>query len=150
MKKDRIMVRVAVVAVLGAALLSGYTANAEASWFCNEPYRDHRYEARHHHNRGWYHRGTRAYVIFGTPGVTIVNTLPRRSYNCGDGYHQSVRGGYSVVSAPQSIVVNVPNRNGSYTQVTLQVANNGTYVGPQGEVYPTQPTMEQLQTMYGQ
>ena len=151
MKKDRIMVRVGAVAVLGAALLAGYTANAEASWFCSEPYREHRYEGYHHRDRGWHHRGSRGYVIFRSPNVTIVNTLPRRrAYDCGDGYHQSVRGGYPVVSAPQSFVVNVPNRNGSYTQVTLRAGGSGTYVGPQGEVYPTQPTMEQLQAMYGQ
>ena len=140
MKKDRIMVRVGAVAVLGAALLAGYTANAEASWFCSEPPREHRYEGYHHRGRSWHHRGSRGYVIFRTPNVTIVNTLPRRR----------TYGGYPVVSAPQSFVVNVPNRNGSYTQVTLRAGGNGTYVGPQGEVYPTQPTMEQLQAMYGQ
>ena len=51
--------------------------------------------------------------------------------------------------APQSIVINVPNKNGSFTPVTLQIAHNGTYIGPEGEVYPTRPTMEQLQQMYG-
>ena len=49
----------------------------------------------------------------------------------------------------QTMVVNVPNNNGSYTPVTLQAAGNGTYLGPQGEVYPTQPTLAQLQAMYG-
>ncbi len=52
-------------------------------------------------------------------------------------------------AAPQTFVVNVPNKNGSYTPVTLQAASDGTYIGPQGEVYPTKPTEEQLKELYG-
>ena len=140
MRKNTAMVRFIVAAGLGVALISGYTANAEASWFCSEPYHEHSYERRHHHSRH-YSRGSRGFVIVIGDG---------RPYNCGGGYPRNAEGGYRVVATPQAFVVNVPNRNGSYTQVTLQVASNGTYVGPQGEVYPTQPTMEQLQAMYGQ
>ncbi len=52
-------------------------------------------------------------------------------------------------SVPQTIIVNVPNRNGSFTPVTLRVAGDGTYIGPRGEVYTSQPTVDQLKTMYG-
>ncbi len=98
------------------------------------------------YGRGYYHRPRVATtIVFGEP----LCDYPRR---------------YVVVPAPiivaaptpvvvpatlQTIVVNVPNRNGSYTPVTLQAASNGTYIGPKGEVYPTQPTMEQLKEMYG-
>ena len=53
------------------------------------------------------------------------------------------------VEVPQTLVINVPNRNGSFTPVTLQPSGNGTYVGPRGEVYPTQPTVDQLKQLYG-
>lgn len=46
------------------------------------------------------------------------------------------------------IVVNIPNVNGSYTQVTLRRSGGG-YVGPQGEFYPANPTVEQLRVLYG-
>ena len=55
----------------------------------------------------------------------------------------------ATVSQEPTVMVNVPNRNGSYTPVTLQLAGNGMYIGPQGEVYPNQPTAEQLAAMYG-
>ena len=48
-----------------------------------------------------------------------------------------------------ALVINVPNRNGSYTPVTLHPSGNGMYIGPQGEVYPNAPTAQQLQGLYG-
>jgi hypothetical protein len=53
-----------------------------------------------------------------------------------------------VASTPNSVVINVPNTNGSYTPVTLVRQGNG-YVGPQGEYYPNSPTVEQLKVLYG-
>ena len=47
----------------------------------------------------------------------------------------------------ESIVINVPNRSGSYTPVTLIKYNNG-YIGPQGEYYEN-PTVDQLKVLYG-
>ncbi len=118
----------------------------------------------------FYRHGPRGYVIVPAPVGAVVTTLPSGCrtviingvvYKVYDGaYYQSVPGGYAVVPAApaaaaptvalQTIVVNVPNKNGSYTPVKLQPASNGTYIGPQGEVYPNQPTMEQLKQMYGQ
>jgi hypothetical protein len=53
-----------------------------------------------------------------------------------------------LVQGAETVVVNIPNSNGSYTAVTLIKRGNG-YVGPQGEYYPENPTVEQLKTMYG-
>jgi hypothetical protein len=44
-------------------------------------------------------------------------------------------------------VINVPNANGSFTPVTLQLGQTG-WVGPRGEVYPTLPTVDQLKGVY--
>ena len=55
----------------------------------------------------------------------------------------------SEMSQEPTIVVNVPNSNGSYSPVTLQLAGNGMYIGPKGEVYPNRPTADQLAGMYG-
>ena len=49
---------------------------------------------------------------------------------------------------PASVVINIPNSNGSYTPVTLWKSFDG-YVGPQGEYYTGRPTVEQLKVLYG-
>jgi hypothetical protein len=48
----------------------------------------------------------------------------------------------------ETLVVNIPNSNGSYTRVVLRKSGNG-YIGPQGEFYPTHPTVKQLRVLYG-
>ncbi|MCM8776413.1 MAG: DUF6515 family protein [Candidatus Omnitrophica bacterium] len=54
----------------------------------------------------------------------------------------------TAVEVPEkSVVVNVPNPNGSYIPVVLQKYSNG-YVGPQGEFYPDYPSIDQLKAMY--
>ena len=74
-------------------------------------------------------------------------------------YYKASPAGYVVVPTPtaapvvytpqqDTITINVPNSNGSYTQVTLVKRDNG-YVGPQGEYYPQNPTVEQLKALYG-
>ena len=47
------------------------------------------------------------------------------------------------------VVINVPNKNGSFTPVRLQAVSDGTYIGPRGEVYTSRPTVDQLKDMYG-
>lgn len=76
-------------------------------------------------------------------------------------YYRPCPSGYIVVPAPvvtptvvnvpstgETVTINVPNANGSYTPITLVKHNNG-YVGPQGEYYPGNPTVEQLRVLYG-
>lgn len=76
-------------------------------------------------------------------------------------YYRQAPAGYIVVPAPAadlavvpaaatggSVIVNVPNSNGSYTPVKLVKTDNG-YVGPQGEYYSGNPSVEQLKAFYG-
>lgn len=58
-----------------------------------------------------------------------------------------------VVFAPkqvpnETVTINVPNSYGSYTPITLVRRDNG-YIGPQGEYYPNNPTIDQLRALYG-
>jgi hypothetical protein len=48
----------------------------------------------------------------------------------------------------ETVTINVPNSNGSYTPIALVKYNNG-YIGPQGEYYPGNPNVEQLRALYG-
>lgn len=48
----------------------------------------------------------------------------------------------------ETVTINVPNSNGSYTPVTLIKQKDG-YIGPQGEYYLGHPTVEQLKVLYG-
>ncbi len=61
-------------------------------------------------------------------------------------YYQPVQ----MIPAPVSdtVVINIPNENGSYTPVTLRRVG-GVYVGPRGEQYLNLPTVEQLKPVYG-
>jgi hypothetical protein len=57
----------------------------------------------------------------------------------------------TVVTTPaynqDTFTVNVPNNNGSYTPIVIRRSGSG-YVGPQGEYYPTFPSVSQLKSMY--
>ncbi|MBN1585924.1 MAG: hypothetical protein JW937_00670 [Candidatus Omnitrophica bacterium] len=48
----------------------------------------------------------------------------------------------------RTVVINIPNDNGSFTPVTLQ-QENGVYIGPRGEQYLNMPTLDQLKAVYG-
>ena len=54
----------------------------------------------------------------------------------------------SAAGTAETVQINVPNSNGSYTTVKLTKSNNG-YIGPQGEFYAGHPTVEQLKALYG-
>lgn len=59
----------------------------------------------------------------------------------------------ATVAEPQAqtsgmVTVNIPNSRGGYTSVTLKKHGNG-YIGPQGEYYAENPTVDQLKTLYG-
>ncbi len=58
-----------------------------------------------------------------------------------------------AVAAPapaqtNTLTVNVPNSGGGYTPVNLVKKGDG-YVGPQGEYYQGNPTVDQLKALYG-
>jgi hypothetical protein len=48
----------------------------------------------------------------------------------------------------EASTINIPNSRGGYTAVTLKRAGSG-FIGPQGEYYSDNPTVEQLKVLYG-
>ncbi len=87
------------------------------------------------------------YYKGGPAGYTVVPIADAASTAVGS---VAVAGQAPAVAALQNTaVINVPNKNGSYTPGTLQLASSGMYIGPQGEIYPNLPTAVQLQPMYG-
>jgi len=112
-------------------------------------------------------------------GAIVASLPPRyetvyvrgEPYYYDDGvYFRRHAGGYIVVPAPATtttvvtvpnttaivstivpgaaVVINVPNSRGGYTPVTLTRQGNG-YIGPQGEYYEGNPTVDQLRVLYG-
>lgn len=57
-------------------------------------------------------------------------------------------GSLSVAPQSDTVTVNVPNAKGGFTPVKL-VKRNGGYVGPQGEFYSGNPTVDELKALYG-
>ena len=77
---------------------------------------------------------TDGYVVVPQPAKVTVVSAPAET---------------TAVSPPgQSITINVPNSNSSFTPVKL-VKYQGGYIGPQGEYYPGNPTVDQLRVLYG-
>ena len=111
--------------LLGAGFLLS-TATAASAWDGH----DHWYRDRWHSHR-------HAYAVIG------VDYRPRPYY----GWSYRTVEVVQVVPS-DTVVINVPNPNGSYTPVTLRRAG-GIYVGPRGEQYLNLPTVEQLQGVYG-
>jgi len=126
----------------------------------------------YYHEGVYYRQGSDGYVMVRAPRGAIVKTLPsrrkvvvikgRKYYVCDNVYYVQKPLGYVVVSQPtfndipqattvsnndDVYVVHVPNANGSYTPVVLEKSNNG-YIGPQGEFYLKNPTIDQLKVLY--
>jgi len=99
----------------------------------------------------------------------IIEKRPYYYYN--DVYYVEQSQGYEVVENPvyqaaaipeevkvlnpvqtktveRPYTVQVPNANGSYTQVVIREVEDG-FVGPEGEFYPEAPRLDQLEEMYG-
>jgi len=101
--------------------------------------------------------GYRTVIVSGIPYYYYDNIYYR---SCPTGYivaqtPQTTTGVVyaSVVTQPQTasgqtVIINVPNSNGSYTSVKL-VRHNSGYIGPQGEYYEGNPTVDQLKALYG-
>ena len=142
--KKRFLVLLGMVVVSLGVTAAAPAAHADECW----PYR---------HYSSYGHSGRHGYFSYDSCDEPFYRWTPRRGLFVSfvSMYLPAPQvlvqpAAYTVAAVPTTMVVNVPNRNGSYTPVKLQVAGNGTYIGPQGEVYPTQPTMEQLKEMYGQ
>ncbi len=98
--------------------------------------------------------GHRTIIAAGTPYYYYNNVYYA---NCPNGYvivpEPVINANTVVVPSntqvmPAETIINVPNSNGSYTAVRL-AKRDGGYVGPQGEFYPGNPTIEQLKALYG-
>jgi len=122
------------------------------------------------HNRYHYHGGKFyrpgwfgfEFVLNIPPVGAVVSVLPNgyktvligrdKYYHYNNVYYRTCPTGYVVVSQPVvpagSLVINVPNSYGGYTAVTLTRHGDG-YIGPQGEFYRGNPTVEQLRVLYG-
>ena len=125
----------------------------------------------------YYRRFPRGYVVVPAPMGAVVDAPPpgyvlikvrgAPYYYCDGIYYQQVPQGYAVVEQPgilgpagtsgpavssgvsiTAYDIYIPNRDGSYTLVTLKKAEKG-FIGPQGEFYPEHPTVEQLKALYG-
>lgn len=106
--------------------------------------------------------------------TVIIGGVP---YYCFDSvYYRAMPDGYTVVPEPAvspgqqamppavpgstpapsltpekeggTITINVPNSKGGFNPITLKKYRNG-YLGPQGEYYEGNPTIEQLKALYG-
>ena len=93
---------------------------------------DYWYGHRSYGHRHPYHRNS---------VVVVYNPRPPVYYGYRHDYGRSVE----VVD---TVVINIPNDNGSYTPVVLRRVG-GVYVGPRGEQYLNLPTIEQLKPVYG-
>ncbi|MBU9888994.1 MAG: hypothetical protein KTQ49_03890 [Candidatus Omnitrophica bacterium] len=122
---------------------------------------------------GMYYRYTPAgYVVVTAPRGAMVPVLPpyyrqipyegKTYVYYNSTYYVQEPAGYTVVTPPpqvvtqnpvateapeKTIVVTVPNPNGSYIPVTLEKYSDG-YKGPNGEFYPDYPSIDQLKAMY--
>ena len=134
---------------------------------------------RGYHYRGgrWYSRGwfgielvvpslrIGAVVEEVPPGCRMVIVGGTRYYYYDNVYYRPYDYGYVVVPAPAvvvpppvvvqpeassyvTVVINVPNSRGGYNPVTLVKHGDG-YIGPQGEYYKGNPTVEELRVLYG-
>jgi Family of unknown function (DUF6515) len=52
------------------------------------------------------------------------------------------------INTGDTVTINVPQSKGGYVPVKLVKHHKG-YVGPQGEFYPSHPTIQQLKALYG-
>ncbi|MBN1688433.1 MAG: hypothetical protein JW893_04975 [Candidatus Omnitrophica bacterium] len=130
-------------------------------------------DALYYYFDGTYYTNTPSgYVIVNAPVGTRIVEIPSRHkeiiyggttyYYYDHTYYLREPEGYTVVTPPadavalntsvreapeKTVVVNVPNPNGSFMPVTLQKFSDG-YVGPKGEFYPDYPTLDQLKAMY--
>ena len=89
------------------------------------------------------------YVVVPPPVMTQpIMVAPQAAYPAIIAAPESVAQGQPQAQSPENVTINIPNSRGGYTAVTLRRSGSG-FVGPQGEYYPENPTVEQLKVLYG-
>jgi hypothetical protein len=80
----------------------------------------------------------------------IFGYNPRRYIVVPAGMIEHPRTGVTQPASPEpdTIVINVPGSKGGFVPIRLLKTRDG-YIGPQGELYPNRPTVEQLEALYG-
>lgn len=94
-----------------------------------------------YYNDTYYLRNRQGYLVVDNPVYQIVEP-PVETFKLVTETPEAV----SVVTGIYS--VNIPNENGTYTEVKLKKTNAG-FIGPQGELYRKFPSVQQLKDMYG-
>ena len=118
------------------------------------------------HFRGVYFRPyTDGYVVVSAPAPAVVssssptdrsqlNTKKEDTENASTDTTSAASIDNSMLSkekqesSADTVVINIPNEDGSYTPVTLVKHGEG-YLGPQKEYYTGHPTVAQLRVLYG-
>jgi hypothetical protein len=54
----------------------------------------------------------------------------------------------NAIAIGKAVTINIPNSKGGFTAVRLVKYKDG-YIGPQDELYPNHPTVDQLRVLYG-
>jgi hypothetical protein len=99
------------------------------------------------------------YIVVSKPAIVkkpVVTESSENSQSAPEGKTNTSASKASAAPQAQSkeslsgdtVVVNIPNKNGGFTPVTLIKQNDG-YIGPQNEFYAGHPTVKQLQALYG-
>lgn len=127
----------------------------------------------YYYSGGTYYQYTPSgYAVVSAPVGAVIQELPpwyrqipygkTTYYFYNNTYYVQEPAGYTVVTPPspvvtanplaveapeKTVIVTVPNLNGSYIPVTLEKYSHG-YKGPNGEFYPDYPTIDQLKAMY--
>ena len=160
---------------LAAGLLTVFSfseafANDGARWI-NSRRQPERRDRPAYHRQSNFYRPALFSFYFGRPSIgAVISVLPyghsriivsgNTFYYHDNVYYRQCPSGYVVVPQPvvvresiipvsgETITIYIPNSQGSYVPVVLAKQDNG-YIGPQGEFYPGNPTVEQLRLLYG-
>ena len=132
-----------------------------------------------YHYGHFYSRRPHHYILINPPlGVTVaalpatavrLRFGPASYYYYEGAYYRPAPAGYVVVqkpdtvyvekegapeakesfSEPKALTIEAVNSNGSKTPVRLEELDGGRFKGPQGEIYDSLPTQDQLRSAYG-
>jgi hypothetical protein len=101
------------------------------------------FDRRFHHGHSFFFPGFGFGLGFGVPPLYAP---PYYGYS--NGYPGYYGYGYGSGYYNNAVTVWIVNSDGTQTPVRLMPSGTG-YIGPQGEYYPTLPSMDQLRATYG-